>query len=480
MTEFDTSMKNSCPLYSFLIKYAHSNVIPFHMPGHKMGKGLLEEFLSNISRIDITEIPGSDNLHYPEGVINEAQQLAAKAFGADLTFFLVNGSTAGILAAVNAVCPKGGKILAARDCHRSFINAAIIAGIEPVFLLPRINEEFNISTFIDSCELEEVLRKDSSIQAVFVTRPSYYGICGDIERVIETAHRYNKPVIVDEAHGAHLRFGRNFPRSSVEMGADITIQSAHKTLPALTQAAYLHVNTGRIDVTGLRAALSMFQSTSPSYILMASLDIARAVMEIQGERKLALLIEYIHEARRHLGNNRFIKELGPVKIPECDTDPTRLVFNMAPAGITGFETERILRSKYGVQVEMSDLFNIVCIATISDTRQDIGYLYKSLDEVVQKHVRPVKADFLCKPPGILPEKAAGIKEAWLADYKAVDVEESVGKVCHDIITPYPPGIPLLCPGETITEEIVRYITEVLDAGGKVNGIAPGGKINVLA
>jgi len=284
-------LKLNAPIYSALKDYADENNIPFHMPGHKMGIGFPKNFAKNLPKFDITELPNMDNLHFPDGIIKEAQLLAAHAFNANKTFFLVNGATCGVHAAIMTTCEHGSKIIIGRDCHRSAIEGTILANAIPVYVNTEVDNFFGISTGVEPETLKTALEDNPDASAVFVTRPNYYGICSDIEKIVDITHSFGKILIVDEAHGAHFKFNKKLPISALDAGADICVQSAHKTLPALTQGAYLHIKSDSVDIEKLEFYLRLLETTSPSYIIMASLDMARALMEYSGKQLLDNIIK---------------------------------------------------------------------------------------------------------------------------------------------------------------------------------------------
>ncbi len=464
------------PIYDAVKKYVHSDPCVFHMPGHKLGKGIPGRFLEDMVSLDVTEIPGTDNLHAPEGAIAEAQELAARAFGSDHTFFLVNGSTCGIHAMIMTVCKPGQKLIVARDCHKAVINGMMLAGVTPVFIKPRFDSLFGISTAVTPEEVGHALDMHPDARGVFVTRPNYYGICSDIEAIAAVTHRHGKILMVDEAHGAHLRFSPELPDCAMDSGADMCVQSAHKTLPALTQGAYLQVKSKNIDMDRLKFNLSLIQTSSPSYILMAYLDIARAIMEDEGRNKIKGLLEQIAKFEKELqgiaglavlnGNNR-----------EFRHDGTRLVIRVSDLGLTGFDAEEVLRREYGIQVEMSDLKNIVCITTIADRAQDLERLLRGLRGLAAGFKRRSSS----ADNGIreIPSLERGIEmgEALHADGEWIEIIRGAGRISLQMITPYPPGIPVICPGEIITEEILEYIYTIKKLGGNITGL--DGEIRVL-
>lgn len=458
------------------------------MPGHKLGGGVPRELAEELLQLDVTEIDGTDNLHYPEGIIREAQELAAKAFGADKTFFLVNGSTCGVQAAILSVCARGQKLIVGRDSHKAVAAGLILAGAAPVFVQPEFNEEFSIPAEINQESIEEVLRSNPDASAVLITRPNYYGICSDIEKISSLVHSYGKLLIVDEAHGAHLCFNDSLPPAALRHGADICIQSAHKTLPAVTQGAYLHVKGNRVDMDRLSFNLKMLQTSSPSYIIMSYLDIARELMEREGRDKLEALADtnaWFGEEIERTGVYKVLsgRNLG-IKVTQ---DYTRLVINIKGLGISGYRAEKLLREKYGTQIEMADYENLVIITTVADTRASLTKLLEALKALA---LTESGQDMECRAEklrSILKGKR-GMEDGnfkllpWEAYYSGKEVlplQKSEGRISADIITPYPPGIPLLYPGEIITDSCIQYIADIMAAGGKVNGIVDNGSIRVI-
>lgn len=439
------------------------------MPGHKLGKGIPAELLCDPASLDLTEIPGTDNLHYPEGPIKEAQELAARAFGAEQTFFLVNGSTCGVHAMILSMCKPGDKLIVARDCHKSVINGMLLAGVQPVYIKPGFNSDFAIPSTLNPNDIELAIKENSDAVGVLITRPNYYGICSDIEKIAEITHSYGKLLAVDEAHGAHLKFSTALPVCAMDAGADICVQSAHKTLPALTQSAYLHIKGDRIDAERLRFYLSALQTSSPSYILMAALDIAREIMERRGEDMLEQLLLKVDIIEKRLIDNGFAI-LGDRFIKEGSMDRTRLVVNLKQLGSTGFEIDRLLRKKYNIQVEMADLYNLVCITTVADQKSNFDRLEAALAEI-SDHLKdnPGAADIIVRDLKV-PPLAIDPREILNRKGRKVKLQEAVGRISKTIITPYPPGIPVICPGEVILEDAVEYICSIVSMGGVVNGL----------
>ena len=457
------------PIYSAIKAYTGTGPLPFHMPGHKLGAGIPDEFLGEIEKLDLTEIPGTDNLHLPTGAIKEAQELAAVAFGARRSFFLVNGCTVGLHAAIAAMCRPGQRLIVGRDCHRAVINGMLLAGVEPVYVLPEYSKEFGINTGITASAVERALDAAPDAVGVLITRPNYYGVCSDVKAIAKIVHMRGKLLAVDEAHGSHLAFSSRLPVCALEAGADICIQSAHKTLPAFTQGAYLHTGSDRVDLQRLQYFLDIYQTTSPSYIIMAYLDIAREVMQKCGKNLLNGLLDTIEACSRDMSPDG-IKLLGKADVPGFEHDTTRITANTTKLGLTGYSAEKLLREKHNIQVEMSDLSNIVCISTVADDSTSIDRLFSGLSDL-SRHIKldevPVLPAFL----GLkLPGQAMEASKVLNAHTVRIPLNEAPGRISREIISPYPPGMALVCPGEIFSHGMVDYIREIIRYGGIVHGI----------
>ncbi|NMA33597.1 MAG: aminotransferase class I/II-fold pyridoxal phosphate-dependent enzyme [Clostridiaceae bacterium] len=494
-----TSFDWNTPVYNALKSYSASGTIPFHMPGHKLGSGIPGIFLSEIEKLDLTEIPGTDDLHRPEGVLKEAQELAASAFGAKTSRFVVNGSTGGLHAAIAAACRPGQRLITCRDCHGSVVNGMLMAGVSPYYILPGYSDEFRISTGITPDDVEKALADAPDAPAVLITRPSYYGLCCDIRKIAHIVHNHGRVLIVDEAHGPHFTFNKRLPASALEAGADICVQSAHKTLPAFTQGAYLHIGSDRVDPERVDYFLNIYQTTSPSFIIMAFLDMAREIMQKQGKELLDRLLGSIQANRGRLDGSA-LRLLDGTAVPGFDHDPTRITVNVSRLGMTGYEAEKLLRNRYSIQAEMSDLSNVVFISTAADSPGSIGRLF---DALIDLQRRPCAgAGEACCAKGRdrtqgLPDLGqtytallkrqiesarngrSGCRDIMSADAERVKLEDAAGRISKCVISPYPPGTALICPGEVITREAVEFITDVAGAGGKVHGIDKDGTVLVL-
>jgi lysine decarboxylase len=468
------------PIYSAVKAYTDTNPIPFHMPGHKLGAGIPKELLEDIEKLDLTEIPGTDNLHRPSGAIKEAQRLAAKAFGARETFFLVNGSTVGLHAAIAATTKRGQSLIVGRDCHRSVVDGLLLAGVKPHFVLPQYYKEYEISAGLCVEAVEKALLACPDAVGVLITRPNYYGVCSDVSAIARLVHSYGKLLIVDEAHGAHLAFSPRLPICALKAGADICIQSAHKTLPALTQGAYLHVGSERVDIDRVKYFLDIYQTTSPSYIIMAFLDIAREVMEKNGRRLIDGLLDTIEKSSVEAAQ-RGIKILGKGLPKGFEQDFTRITINTESLGLSGYDAEKYLRDKCNIQVEMSDLYNIVCISTTADNISSVENLFSGIQSMA--------GSIRCNKPPVnmsetyfglkLPKKAAEPYEVLNSKGTKITLRRAFGRISREMIVPYPPGVAIVCPGEVFSTEVVELLQNIVDKGGIVHGIDENGNVNVV-
>jgi len=466
----------SIPILKSLIEYRDEGAVPFHMPGHKRGniykKAGINLLNGDLLTMDTTEVPGIDNLHCPESAVMAAQKLAAEAFGADYSFFLVNGTTSGIYSMIMAAANPGDKIIIPRNCHRSVYGAVILGRLVPVYVNPEIDEELGIAMGIKPGVLEYLLEKHRDAKAVVITSPTYYGVCSDLKKIAEIVHGRGMMLLVDEAHGSHFSFNERLPISALEAGADMVAQSIHKTLPSMTQSSMLHVKSSRVDIERLKLFLQLTQTTSPSHILLASLDAARFIMQQYGRKFLDDTIDWSNWARNEIGNIAGFYCLGVDRIGKygvSDLDATRITVNFRAAGIYGTKAEMLLRRDFKIQVEMSDLYNIVAITTIGDNKADYERLLNALKSIAltagSENTEVKVLEALLKPPElcIMPW------EAVYCEKEQVEAKSSIGRTCAEMIIPYPPGIPVLMPGEVISREVYEYLKLCLKQGIKING-----------
>ncbi|MDI7247757.1 MAG: aminotransferase class I/II-fold pyridoxal phosphate-dependent enzyme [Bacillota bacterium] len=630
----------TAPLVQALLEYAAQNPVRFHMPGHKgrapagaaahpraslppaadtatgagaaPRKGITSseagtsgsggaaagatdpEFArlllagGGAFAADVTEIDGLDDLHAPEGAIAAAQRLAAQAYGADETFFLVNGSTCGLHAAIMATCRPGDEIIVSRDTHRAIAGGLVLSGARPVYVAPEVDELYQIPLGPSPAAVKTALERHPGARAVVVTNPSYYGVAPDIKTLVATVHDYGKIAVVDEAHGAHLPFHEALPLSALEAGADAVVSGAHKSLPAMTQASFLHLNlrSGAVDPEAVRRALRLIETTSPSYVLMASLDAARRVAATRGRELLDRTIRAAAAARERLSGIPGVACLDADRLAARGFahDPTKLLVSFAglgSLGVTGVEVARLLRERHGVEVELADARNILAILTMADSWADVQALVEAIESVVAAFVKGTRRDHAAYgsdmpgdarrdgspggdgvptgtrgdsgkaaaagmatytgshaglggaeggagPEGAArtrheatsPGDAAGAgagagagdgaehagadrgpspaavcdvlkdvpplrmtpREAALSGAEWVPLDEACGRVSADAIVPYPPGVPVVCPGEEITGALVEFLRDAVSSGqaARLRGVRRDGQVLAVA
>jgi arginine/lysine/ornithine decarboxylase len=472
----------STPLFDAMVNLAESRKVSFHTPGHKSGKGISMRFRKfvgpKIFSIDLTTLDEVDSLQNPTGVIKEAQELAAKAYGADRSFFLVNGTSGGNHAMILATVKPKEKIIVARNLHRSVLAGLIMSGAEPIFFDPDVDDKLKVVLNVSYERVKKSIDGNPKAKSLFLTSPNYYGICADLEKIISYAHTRGLTVLVDEAHGPHLNFHPALPISALKAGADLCVQSTHKIIGGMTQASMLHAKRGRIDMDTLADALRFVQSTSPSYILMASLDLARMQMATEGEKLLGNVIRLAEEARERINKIDGFYSFGREEIKTLgmgDMDVTKITVRVSDLGLKGYEASQILNREYDIQVEMADPFNILVIVSIGDRKDDLNRLIEALRDIKEKQAKTkVKKP---QPQSIFPSAltlASTLtmtpREAFFSTHKAIPLRDSSGKISSEIVTVYPPGIPILIPGEVITKEIVDYIEKMVSLGAIVDGL----------
>jgi lysine decarboxylase len=454
------------PLVNALLDYAAQKPVPFHMPGHKGKRIFPQAFSGSLIDLDMTEVPGLDNLQAPEGVIKEAQRLAARAFKSDACFFLVNGSTSGIHIMMMSACKPGDKVLIQRNCHKAVWGGLVLSGAVPVYIQPEYDEERCLPTHITPEAVEEAAKQHPDAAGIMLTSPDYYGLCPHLSKIRSILDRYDMLMLVDEAHGAHLVFHPGLPLSSSQCGADFWVQSAHKMLPAFTQSAYLHAN---ININRVAQLHSMMQSTSPSYLLMASLDWARGYMEEQGKDALDKLLEHLAWTRKEL-KALGIETMDGLQRPEINgIDQTKLVLDLSPLGLTGYEAEHILREA-GVQVEMSDIYRLVLITTVADEKKDFEKLIEACRTLSTYKGNMGQEKYNLSISREIPKQMLSPKEAFDKTMEYVPLSEAKGRICAGLIGAYPPGIPRFCPGELIDIAGIEELLEIKAWGGQLFGV----------
>ncbi|MGL4912538.1 MAG: aminotransferase class I/II-fold pyridoxal phosphate-dependent enzyme [Romboutsia sp.] len=441
-------------------------IISFHVPGHKSGRIFetlgYKDKLEKIYKIDTTEIEGTDNLHNAKEVIKQSQERASKLFNSQKTIYLVNGSTCGIQAAIMSVCPPKSKIITNRDCHQSVINACILGDIAPSYIEAEICKNTNILNGVSVSKAKETIDSNLDAKAIILTYPTYYGMTYELQEIINYAHSKEMILIVDEAHGAHLELSDELPKSALALGADLVIQSTHKTLPAFTQSSMIHINSHRVDYNKLLSVLRMIESSSPSYLLLSSLELAMDIYEKHGERLMTELLNRIEILK-----NKFEEDENVLILNEMDK--TKIFISFKDYGITGYELDEILRGKYNIQVELSNFYGVLLICTIGNNDGDFISLETALQDILLNCNTEKILESIDYPTNI-PIKVFDPRDAFYKDKKKIKIENSIGKICGEYIIPYPPGISLISPGEIITQEIIAYIQDGVKNGMIVSGL----------
>jgi arginine decarboxylase len=469
--------QHDTPLFTGLLEHIQKNPIQFHIPGHKKGAGMepkFREFIGhNALAMDLINIGPLDDLHSPKGIIKEAQKLAAEAFGADHTFFSVQGTSGAIMTMVLSVCGPGDKIIVPRNVHKSVMSAIIFSGASPVFIHPEVDKNLGISHGITTESVEKALQQYPDAKGLLVINPTYFGISADLKQIVNIAHSYNVPVLVDEAHGVHIHFHDKLPLSAMQAGADMAATSVHKLGGSMTQSSILNVREGLVSPDRVQSILSMLTTTSTSYLLLASLDAARKQLATKGYELLEQTIQLANQTRYEINKIDHLYCVGEEILgtnATYDYDPTKLIISVKELGITGYDAELWLREHYNIEVELSDLYNLLCLITPGDTEYETSLLIKALRALSKEfsHQANKQAEVSVLLPDI-PVLALTPRDAFYAETEMVPFEQSVGRIIAEFVMVYPPGIPIFIPGEIITKENLHYIRKNLDAGLPVQG-----------
>lgn len=482
-------MKINKPLCEAVFNYEKAKVYPLHTPGHKGGRGLEKSLLAALGKraaaIDVSLMSELDDIHCPEGCLREAQELASQVYGSDLCFFAVNGTTVAIHAMLMGALKPGEKVLVPRNAHRAVAGALVLGGLEAVFLPPEYDDFFGINTQITPEAVEQALAADSDIKAVLVTSPNYYGLAADLKAIAEIAHSRGAVLLVDEAHGAHLGFSEALPPSALQCGADACAQSTHKTLGALTQCSMLHVKGQRIDQKKIASSMSLLTTTSPNYLLMASLDAARAQLAAGGAEMAEAALVVAEKLRYSLHDIGGLEVLDASILERSEVagfDGTKVTVNVAGLGITGIEAGDILREN-GLAVELVDRNNVLFLLTYADDNEEIESIINKITDIfymIKKQNKPPLAlSNNCRMP--VAQQILSARQAFYADTEAIAFSEAVGRICTEQISFYPPGIPVIIPGELVSKEILTYCQSMLALGLPVSGPQDGSlrKIQVV-
>ena len=460
------------PIYDALRRLRRMRVVPFDVPGHKRGRGNMEltEFLGeDCMSVDVNSMKPLDNLCHPVSVIKDAEALAAEAFGASNAFFMVGGTTSAVQSMIMYACKEGDKIIMPRNVHRSAINALILTGAIPVYVDPDVNAKLGIALGMSVSQVEQAISDNPDAKAIMVNNPTYYGICSDLKRITELAHAHGMLVLVDEAHGTHFYFGENFPVTAMAAGADCASVSMHKSGGSLTQSSFLLLGSA-INADYMRQIINLTQTTSASYLLLSSLDISRKRLALGGREIFAQTVEMAEYARSEIngigGYYAYSKELinGDSIF---DFDVSKLSIYTLPIGLAGIEVYDLLRDEYDIQIEFGDIGNILAYISVGDRKRDIERLISALAEIKRRFGKD-GADMLTQEY-IRPVVSETPRKAFYAAKRSLPLDEAAGEICSEFVMCYPPGIPILAPGELITHEIIEYIKYAKEKGCQMTG-----------
>lgn len=473
------------PFFTKLKEYGLSHTTPFDVPGHKLGRitnDLIEFVGQNTFLLDSNAPRGLDTLSKPTGVIKEAQALAAEAFGADHAFFLTNGTTGGIIAMIMATCRASEKIILPRNVHKSIINALIFSGAVPIFVKPDIDNQLGIANGVSFKSVKEAIDENPDAVAVLVINPTYFGLTSELEKIITYAHEKEMLVLADEAHGAQLYFSNLLPQGAITLGADIASTSMHKTGVSFTQSSLLLTKGDRVDLNKLQTTLNMIHSTSPSALLMASLDVARKQMYFEASDHIKRVLELKKEDIPKLNAIRGIEVLDEDYAKARGSigfDETKLVIKVKELGLNGFDVYRALKDRFDIQLELAETYLVLAILTMATMKEDLDRLYNALkvlsDEVYDKNeeLKVIKFNYA------FPESFVRPRVAYHAPHKVIDLCDALNEVSAESIMIYPPGIPLLIPGEIISEQFLEDIAFYEENGSVIFSEFKNGKIKVI-
>ena len=464
--------QDETPIYDALQRYIENRIVSFDVPGHKQGKGhkaLTDAFGQKCISMDLNSSKPLDNLTHPTGVIREAEILAAEAFRASQAFLITNGTTAAVQNMIFTCCRQNDEIIMPRNVHKSVINAMVICGASPVYVNPGIDPELGISLGMSVRDVKKAVSEHPDAKAIFVNNPTYYGVCSNLREIVRIAHDAGMLALIDEAHGTHLYFGENLPLSAMDAGADMSAVSIHKTGGSLTQSSMLLLGP-EVETESVRQIINLTQTTSGSYLLMASLDIARKNLYLNGKdifEKVCSLSEYArNEINKIPGFRAFAKEIinGDTVF---DFDTTKLSIHTRAMGLAGIEVYDILRDEFGIQIEFGDIGNVLAIISVGDRELEIERLLGALSEIARRFSRePMN---MLDHEYINPQVAMTPQQAFYANKKSVPINEALGKISAELVMAYPPGIPILAPGERLTSEIIDYIRYAKEKGCVMTG-----------
>jgi arginine/lysine/ornithine decarboxylase len=464
--------QGKAPIYEALERFRKMRVVPFDVPGHKRGRGnpeLVELLGEKCVTMDVNSMKPLDNLCHPVSVISDAETLAAEAFGAARAFLMVGGGTSAVQSMVLSVCRPGDKIIMPRNVHRSVINALVLCGAEPVYVNPDVDQRLGIALGMKVSQVEQAIKEHPEAVAVLVNNPTYYGICSNLREIVKLAHQHNMAALADEAHGTHFYFGEGLPVNAMAAGADMAAVSMHKSGGSLTQSAFLLVGT-QVGAGYVRQIINLTQTTSASYLLLSSLDISRRNLALRGKREFAKVVELAEYTRAEInaigGYYAFSREMVNGD-SVFDFDVTKLSVHTLDIGLAGIEVYDILRDEYDIQIEFGDIGNMLAYISIGDRKRDVERLVSALAEVRRRFSREKTGMF--SQEYIEPKVITTPQKAFYAEKESLLRNESLGRVCSEFVMCYPPGIPVLAPGEEITAEVLEYIDYAKAKGCSMTG-----------
>jgi len=475
--------QNRTPLFDAVKYHVKRNAVPLQIPGHKHGNGLEEyrDFVGeNVLRMDLNQTRGIDFLWDPPAVIAEAERLLADAFGAEHAFFLINGTTSGVQAMIMSACKYGEHVIIPRNAHKSIFNGLILSGARPVYVLPEVSDRLGIVLGVTEDSLAAAIKENPGTKAVLVINPSYYGIASNLKGIVEAARQNNIPVLADEAHGTHMHFHGCFPVSAMKAGADMSAVSLHKTGGSLTQSSALLIGAGKVDPGYVRQVLNLTYTSSPSYILLCSLDVARKQLATRGAQILERVLEITRWVREEINkidglfapDKGFFEETGSFGF-----DETKLLINVQELGLTGYEVEEMLARDYNILIELADMYNILAIISIGERKEYLEALVSALQDIsrtaARRGTKKIEA-FQFNPKVVMPPR-----DAFYTPKRSVPLEHCAGEVAGEMVMVYPPGIPVVCMGEIITEEIVEYVKMLKREKCTLQGTADPKADNIL-
>ncbi len=468
--------QNDTPLFNAMKKYVTDQTVSFHVPAHKGGKGLkeLREYIGDAAlAIDVNGMEDLDNISNPKGVIKEAQMLAAEPFQADSSYFLVNGTTMGVQTMIMALTEPGDKIIVPRNAHKSAQNGMVLSGAIPVYVLPEVSKEMGFALNLTADSIIQTIEENPDAKGVMILNPTYYGVAPDLKRIASACLEKKIPLIVDEAHGGHFLFSEKLPPTGMEVGASMSSLSSHKSLGSLTQSSLLLTKGPLVKESQIKSVLSLIQTTSASYLLMASIDIARKQMALYGKEMVEKTISLAEYARKELNRIKGIHCFGPEDIadyPEFRFDPTKLTIHVRGLGLSGYEAERILRRDFRLQVELSNNDNVLALVTIGDNKETISHLIYAVKEMASRYEKTCQDTISIAIPDFL-EVVLSPREAFYSKKISLPLREAIGKISTEMVMVYPPGIPLVCQGEILTKEVVEHIEWLKEQRCQLQGLS---------